>query len=124
MIVFNFGLTGDGYRQLNECSRQLSVDLLRPLCRCRTRCVEEQRPVDRALTRYPTESQESDNDGESDSGRTDRPRRQTRALKQLNVAGDRTQKTLLFLAVRNRKFSELVRGATVANGLAAIHTAF
>ena len=37
---------------------QLSVDLLGSLCRLRTGRVEEQCPVDRALARYRTESQE------------------------------------------------------------------
>ena len=47
-------------------------------------------------------------------------------LKPPNSAGDSTHKTLSFLrrAVRNRKFPELARAATVANGIAAILTAF
>jgi hypothetical protein len=58
MIVFDFAFTGDGYGQLNECSHKLSIDFLGPLCGCRTGCVEEQPPVDRALTRYRAESKE------------------------------------------------------------------
>jgi hypothetical protein len=58
MMVFNLALARDGHRQLNECSYQLSVDFLAPLCRNRTGRVEEQRPVDRVLTRYRPESKE------------------------------------------------------------------
>lgn len=57
MIGFNFALTSDRYRQLNECLHKLSIDLLRPLRECRTRCIEEQRPIDYVLARYSTESQ-------------------------------------------------------------------
>jgi hypothetical protein len=58
MIVFDFALTGHGYRQLNECAHKLPVHFLGPLRRWRTRRVEEQCPVDRVLTRHGAESQE------------------------------------------------------------------
>src|SRR6476659_8325289 len=58
MIVFNLAFARDRDRPRNECSHQFPVDFFAPLCRCRTGCVEEQRPVNRALTRYRAESQE------------------------------------------------------------------
>ena len=57
MIVFNLAFTADGCRQLNERSHKPSIDFLGSLCRCRAGRVKEQRPVDRALTRYRAESQ-------------------------------------------------------------------
>ena len=32
MIVVNLAFTGDGYRQLNECSHKPSIDFLGSLC--------------------------------------------------------------------------------------------
>jgi hypothetical protein len=92
MMVFSLARAGDGYRQLNECSHQLSVNFLAPLRRSSTWRIEEQRPVDRAFTRYCTETQEIrkerygsclrsiDSGGESESGHIDRQRRQTQAV--------------------------------------------
>ena len=63
MIVFNLAFTGDGYRQLNECSHKPSIDFLGSLCRCRAGRVKEQRPVDKVLARYWAESQEIRKEG-------------------------------------------------------------
>jgi hypothetical protein len=63
MIVFNLSFTGDGYRQLNQCSHKPSIDFLGSLCRCRGGRVEEQRPVDKVLARYWAESQEIRKEG-------------------------------------------------------------
>ena len=58
MIVFNFAITRDGHRQLNESSHKLSIDFLGPLCVDHAGCVKKQLPVDRVLTRHRTKSQE------------------------------------------------------------------
>src|SRR5579859_3984319 len=58
MVVFDFALTGDGYWQLNECSHELSIHFLGSLGVCRTRGIEEQFPVDFAVSRNGPESQE------------------------------------------------------------------
>jgi hypothetical protein len=58
MIVLDLTGTGDGDWQTNESPRELSIDFLRPLRQWRTRFIEEQRPVDCAVTRHRAESQE------------------------------------------------------------------
>src|ERR1700722_3170579 len=58
MVIFDLALTGDGYRQLNECAHKLPIHFLGPLRRWCTGRVEEQCPVDRVSTRYGAESQE------------------------------------------------------------------
>src|SRR5580698_4854769 len=57
VIIFDLAGASHGYRQFDECADQLSVYFLAALRSCRSGGVEEQRPINRAFTRYGAESQ-------------------------------------------------------------------